>query len=92
VTFASKQAFINGQGTQPPFPSVTTLNIFHTCHVITWRFQLNTTPLPVRGIDIFVTNSAKQIETIFAELNSGAFLFNLGRPECLANWTVSVQH
>jgi hypothetical protein len=59
--------------------------------VITWRFQLNTTPLPVRGIDIFVINSEKQIKEIFAELNSGAFLFNVGSPECLANWTVSVQ-
>jgi hypothetical protein len=92
VTFASKKAFIKGQGSQPPFPSVTTLNILYTCHEITWRFQLNTTPLPVRGIDIFVTNSAKQIKTIFAEFNSGAFLFNQGRPECLANWTASVQH
>jgi hypothetical protein len=91
VTFASKNAFINAQKAQAPFPSVTTLNIHHTCHVITWRFQLNTTPLPVRGIDILVTNSDQQIETIYAELNSGAFLFNIGRPECLANWTATVQ-
>jgi hypothetical protein len=91
VTFPSKQAFIQGQGRQPPFPSVTTLNLYHTCNIIAWRFQLNTTPLPVRGINLFVINSAKQIETVYDELNSGAFLYNVGKPECQANWTVSVQ-
>lgn len=71
-------------------PSVTTPNLYYTCNIIAWRFQLNTTPRPVRGINLLVINSAKQIETIYDELNSGAFLYHVGRPECQANWTVSV--
>ena len=70
---------------------MTTLNIYHTCNVITWQYQINLTPLPVRGITIFIVNEANQIETAYYELNSGALLYNLGRPECQANWTVSVQ-
>jgi hypothetical protein len=91
VTFTSRQAFINQQVSEAPFPSVTTLNIYHTCKEITWRYQLNTTPLPIRGITIFIVNKEKQIETAYYELNSGALLYNLGRPECQVNWTVSVQ-
>jgi hypothetical protein len=91
VTFTSRQQFINQQVSDPPFPSVTTLNIYHTCHVITWRYQINTTPFPVRGITIFIVDRTKQIETAYYELNSGALLYNLGRPECQANWTVSVK-
>lgn len=69
---------------------MTTLNIYYTCTVITWRYQINLRPLPVRGITIFIVNQAKQIETGYYELNNGALLYNLGRPECQANWTVSV--
>ena len=91
MTFTSRQQFIDQQVSEAPFPSVTTLNIYHTCNVITWRYQINLTPLPVRGITIFIVDKAKQIETAYYELNSGALLYNLGRPECQANWTVSVQ-
>lgn len=69
---------------------MTTLNVYHACNVITWRYQINLTPLPVRGITLFIVDSAKQIQTAYYELNSGALLYNLGRPECQANWTVSV--
>src|SRR2546421_45564 len=58
---------------------------------MTWRYQINLAPLQVRGITIFIVDEANQIETAYYELNSGALLYNLGRPECNANWTVSVQ-
>ena len=91
VTFASRQAFIDQQVSEAPFPSVTTFNVYHTCNVVTWRYQINLVPLPVRGITIFILNQDKQIETAYYELNSGALLYNLGRPECQSDWTVSVQ-
>src|SRR3954466_1370565 len=56
VSFASKQQFIDGQGTQPPFPSVETLNMFHTCDSIAWRWQGNYAPLWIRGINMFLIN------------------------------------
>lgn len=63
-----------------------------TTHVtsLPGTFQLNTTTLPVGGIGLFVINSAKQMETVYDDLNSGAVLYNIRRPECQANWTVSV--
>jgi hypothetical protein len=82
VSFASKQEFIDGQGTQPPFPSVETLNMFHTCDSIAWRWQGNYAPLWIRGINMFLINEKKQIKTVLVEMNSGAFLKNVGKPEC----------
>jgi hypothetical protein len=86
VSFANKQEFIDGQGNQPPFPSVDTLATFHTCDRIAWRWQANTAALPIRGINMFLVNDQLQIRTIYVEFNSGAFLKNIGSPECdLAN-------
>jgi hypothetical protein len=82
VSFATKQDFIDGQGTQPPFPSVETLNMFHTCNSIAWRWQGNYVPLWIRGINMFMINEKKQIQTVYVELNSGAFLKDVGKPEC----------
>ena len=85
AAFATKAEFIAGQGTQPPFPSVDTLNMFHTCTSIAWRWQGNYTPLPIRGVNMFLINEKKQIHTVLVELNSGAFLKNVGKPECNAS-------
>lgn len=85
VSFDSKAAFIQGQGTQPPFPSVDTLDMFHTCDRIAWRWQGNYAPLPIRGINIFNVNAKFQIQTVLVEMNSGAFLKNVGKPECDAS-------
>ena len=82
VSFGSKQAFIEGQGAQPPFPSVETLNLFHTCGSIAWRWQGNYAPLAIRGINLFEVNDKRQIQTVFVEMNSGAFLKDVGSPEC----------
>lgn len=93
VTFSNRSEFIAIAGTQPAFPSVTTLNLFHTCNVVTWRYRLDSGPgmkFPVQGIDIFVMNSNKQVQTIYAEQNSGAFLRNVGDPECQSKFTVKV--
>lgn len=85
VSFATKQDFIDGQGTQPPFPSVQTLGMFHTCNSIAWRWQGNYTPLWIRGINMFIINDKKQIQTVYVEMNSGAFLKDVGKPECDAS-------
>ncbi len=45
---------------------------------------------PVQGIDIFVLDSNKQVKTIYAEQNSGAFLADVGNPECAAKFTISI--
>jgi hypothetical protein len=85
VSFATRQDFIDGQGAQPPFPSVRTLTLFHTCDSIAWRWQGDYAPLWIRGINIFLVNDQKQIQTVFVELNSGAFLKDVGKPECDAS-------
>jgi len=85
VSFASKQAFIEGQGTQPPFPSVETLDMFHTCDRIAWRWQGNYQPKAIRGVNMFRVNEKLQIQAVAVEMNSGAFAQNVGKPECDAS-------
>jgi len=93
VTFSNRTEFIEVAGTQPPFPNVTTLNYYYTCSEVFWRYRLDSGPMmpyPVQGINIFVLDSNKQVQTIYAEQNSGAFLADVGNPECAANFTISV--
>ena len=74
--FANKQAFISGQGSQPPIPTLTTLEIFNTCNKIAWRWVANgigSGKYEVKGIDTFTINSAGLISEIYAEFNSGAW-------------------
>jgi hypothetical protein len=56
-----------------------------------WRFQINQTPLPLRGMMILLVSVTKQIDTAFLELDSGASLYNEARPEYAGSWTVNVQ-
>jgi hypothetical protein len=74
----------------PAAGPVKTLFLSHTCCTITWYFELATTPLPIRGINIIFVNEEKKIVKAYWEVNSGALLWNLGKPECQANFTVSV--
>jgi hypothetical protein len=37
-----------------------------------WRFQIDQTPLPVRGMSIFLITAAKQIDAVFMELPDAA--------------------
>jgi hypothetical protein len=74
----------------PATGTVTDLFISHTCNTITWYFEFETTPLPTRGIAILFVNDEKKVTKSYREVNSGAVLWNLGKPECQANFTVSI--
>jgi hypothetical protein len=103
LTFASKADFLAGQGAQPPVP-FKILNLWNTCDTVIIRW-LSAQSLPVQGISIatvqpavegqgggFGTGPQKwQINRVLAEFNSGAWLGDLGYPECavVANATTS---
>ncbi|KAG9948126.1 hypothetical protein KCU85_g5181, partial [Aureobasidium melanogenum] len=104
LTFTSKAEFLAGQGAQPPVP-FKILNLWNTCNTVIIRWLSAQEPLPVQGISIasvvpaipgqgggFGVGPQKwQISAIVAEFNSGAWLGNLGYPECkvVANATAS---
>jgi len=104
LTFASKADFLAGQGAQPPVP-FEILNLWNTCDTVIIRWLSAQSPLPVQGISIatvqpapegqgggFGVGSQKwQINKIVAEFNSGAWLGDLGYPECkvVANATAT---
>jgi hypothetical protein len=84
-TFSSRAAFIAGQGAQTPLASVTTLNVWINCDTIVWRWRAVVSPdatAPVTGIDVMEIDSAGQIETIYSEFDNGAWLLDLGNPQC----------
>ncbi|KAG9672168.1 hypothetical protein KCU95_g17040, partial [Aureobasidium melanogenum] len=95
LTFSSKSAFLAAQGAQPNVP-FEILNLWNTCNTVIIRWLSAQTPLPVQGISVatvvpaikgqgggFGTGEKKwQIENVVAEFNSGAWLGNLGYPEC----------
>jgi hypothetical protein len=104
LTFASKADFLAGQGAQPPVP-FKILNLWNTCDTVIIRWLSAQSPLPIQGISIatvvpaiegqgggFGVGPQKwQISRILAEFNSGAWLGDLGYPECavVANATTS---
>ncbi|KAK5163001.1 uncharacterized protein LTR77_011056 [Saxophila tyrrhenica] len=83
-TLANRTEFIaanSAQATTPYQP----LNIYWTCDVVTFRFVIPFEPQPVLGITILETVPAPkgcrfpfQIKQVFGELNSFAFLVDLG--------------
>ncbi len=94
ATFASRAAFIQGQGAQKPIP-FEILKVYNNCNSVTIRWM---TPAPgtvkpeepVRGIIVLETvpntfNAHGQfdwkIQTVYSEFNSGAWLYDL---VCLA--------
>ncbi|KAI5264533.1 hypothetical protein E4T47_08742 [Aureobasidium subglaciale] len=95
LTFSSKADFLAGQGAQPPVP-FEILDLWHTCDTVILRWLSAQTPYSVQGISIasvvhavegqgggFGIGTQKwQISRIVAEFNSGAWLGNLGYPEC----------
>jgi hypothetical protein len=85
VTFDNKQDFIEGSGAQPPL-ILDSLDYFWSCHAISWRWVsvkgAGSDVTPVKGIDNFSINSKGQIQSVYAEFNNGAWLANLGYPEC----------
>ncbi|KIW15871.1 hypothetical protein PV08_05921 [Exophiala spinifera] len=85
VTFPNKDAFIAGQGSQPPIPVLKTLEIFFTCNKISWRWVaqgIGSGQYEVKGIDVFTVTPQGQISEVYAEFNSGAWLADIGNPQC----------
>ena len=97
LTFSSKEDFLAGQGAQPAVP-FQVLNTWHTCDTVIVRWLSAQKPDQVQGISILTAQVAKpgegggfgvgatkyQIIRVLAEFNSGAWLVNLGKPECAA--------
>jgi hypothetical protein len=93
TTFETKAAFISASETQPPVP-FKILQTWHTCDTVIIRWVANPPAVPgaiaeqVQGFDaIIVEPSANgfqpyQIKTVYGEFNSGAWLEDLGKPEC----------
>lgn len=85
ITFDNKAAFIASSGTQPAL-NLATIDMFHTCDKIVWRWAstggTGDDSESVKGIDVFEVNNLGQINSIYAEFNSGAWLKDLGYPEC----------
>ncbi|GAB7353440.1 hypothetical protein MBLNU459_g3905t1 [Dothideomycetes sp. NU459] len=87
LTFASKAAFLAGQGSQPNVP-FKILNRWHTCDTVIIRWVAEPGPQQVQGFDAIIVEPSTdgfqrfQIKTVYGEFNSGAWLADLGRPEC----------
>ncbi|EXJ83654.1 hypothetical protein A1O1_07278 [Capronia coronata CBS 617.96] len=91
VTFPSKAAFDYGQGVLQPEVTVTTLNIFHDCNSITWRYRLLSNPqaLPVTGINYMIIDPADgKVLKNYAEFDNGAWLQSFGRQCATSNVSV----
>lgn len=86
-TFATKAAFLAGQGSQPNVP-FTILQLWHTCDTVIIRWVANPGPQQVQGFDAIIVEPSSndfqkyQLKTVYGEFNSGAWLADLGRPEC----------
>lgn len=84
-TFKSRADFEAGSAAQPSVP-FTVKNVWYTCNVITVRWESDQKPQPVVGISVLHTVYAGtlsqplrfQIDEVWAEFDSGAWLVNLG--------------
>ena len=59
---------------------ITTLNIWHTCNVITWRWRFILYPgaTPVQGINVFVLGDDGKIDQTYIEFNSAVWAQDIG--------------
>ncbi|RMY93028.1 hypothetical protein D0861_02171 [Hortaea werneckii] len=84
-TFSSREEFKIASAMQPPVP-FEVQNIWYNCDTVTVRWLSAQTPLPVVGISVLHTTCSEnpdspvpyQIDQIWAEFDSGAWLVNLG--------------
>lgn len=83
--------FIATQSLTPPLPTVQTVDMFHNCDHISWRWNATgiqnpkvpvANPVRVQGLITFIVDDNKKIETVYSEFNTAAFLTDLGNPEC----------
>jgi hypothetical protein len=59
---------------------ITTLNIWHTCNVITWRWRFILYPgaTPVQGINVFVLGDDGKIDQTYIEFNNAVWAQDIG--------------
>lgn len=59
---------------------ITTLNIWHSCRTITWRWRFVLFPgaTPVQGINVFVLGDNGKIDQTYIEFNSAVWAQDLG--------------
>lgn len=71
--------------------SVTTLNVWHDCSSITWRWRLTSGPgsFPVNGINYMIIDSDGKIQKNYAEFDNGAWLESFGQQCATKNVTVA---
>ncbi|KAH9810523.1 hypothetical protein Tdes44962_MAKER10416 [Teratosphaeria destructans] len=85
----SRAQLLQQEAELPAVGTIKDLFISHSCDTITWYWEFATTPLPTRGIAIlFVDGESRRIYKAYREVNSAVVLWNLGRPECEADFTV----
>lgn len=84
--YPSKKAFIAGQAQTPAIPSVETLGYFYSCDQIAWRWNgtgIGSQKYEVKGLITFDVNVASsQVDAVYSEFNSAAWLSDIGNPEC----------
>lgn len=84
--YPSKQAFILGQAQTPPIPQLQTLGYFYSCDQIAWRWNgsgIGSNKYEVKGIITFdVDVASSKIGQVYSEFNTGAWLSDIGNPEC----------
>lgn len=84
--YPSKQAFIAGQAQTPAIPVLQTLGSFYTCNQIAWRWNgssIGSNKYWVKGIITMDVNAAtNQIDAVYSEFNTAAWLADIGNPEC----------
>jgi hypothetical protein len=92
TTFSDISTFVSSSTAQPAL-YLETLGIFSSCTEIAWRWvSINGTGNEqelVRGIDVFEVDSQGQVSATYAEFNSGAWLLDLGLPECSTSTTAT---
>lgn len=94
LTFSTKEDFIAASATQPPVP-FTILQTWHTCDTVLIRWVAfpptldpSISPQQVQGFDAIIVEPSSngfqpyQIKTVYGEFNTGAWLHDLGNPEC----------
>lgn len=86
ATFASKAAFIAGQGTQPPIGfSIQSIMFSCTQVAFRWTATVGLKKFPAKGINMFTASNLNntaagwQIKTMYSEFDVGAWEVDIGR-------------
>jgi hypothetical protein len=81
-SFSTKETFIQGVAGAPAIPSMETLDIFHDCTKISWRWNVKGLGLnvyPVKGINNMVVDPCTgQIQLSYLEFSSMAWGTDIG--------------